>query len=138
MDKFGELQVFLGVVAEGSFSGAGRRLARLETRLDVRLFERIGGAIRLTQEGRQYRAAGQRVVDAMDEAENLAVSDERGIAGTLHIHTPLTTAKYLLAPLLPALLERHPRLRLEFIIGTDRGDFMKQGIDVAAGRPSCR
>ena len=26
MDKFGELQVFLGVVAEGSFSGAGRRL----------------------------------------------------------------------------------------------------------------
>ena len=149
MDKFGELQVFLGVVAEGSFSGAGRRLglspsavskliARLETRLDVRLFERIGGAIRLTQEGRQYRAAGQRVVEAMDEAENLAVSDERGIAGTLHIHTPLTTAKYLLAPLLPALLERHPRLRLEFIIGTDRGDFMKQGIDVAlhSGRPT--
>ena len=149
MDKFGELQVFLGVVAEGSFSGAGRRLglspsavskliARLETRLDVRLFERIGGAIRLTQEGRQYRAAGQRVVEAMDEAENLAVSDERGIAGTLHIHAPLTTAKYLLAPLLPALLERHPRLRLEFIIGTDRGDFLKQGIDVAlhSGRPT--
>jgi DNA-binding transcriptional LysR family regulator len=137
------------VVTEGSFSGAGRRLGlspsavskligRLEARLDVRLFERIAGAIRLTQEGLRYRAAGQRVVDAMAEAENVAVSAESDVSGTLHIHTPLTTAKYLLAPLMPALLERHPRLRLEFIIGTDRGDFMKQGIDVAlhSGRPT--
>ena len=149
MDKFGEMTVFLCVVAEGSFSGAGRRLlmspsavskliGRLESRLNVRLFERIAGSIRLTQEGQQFRLASQRVVDAMDEAENLTAASESEISGTLHIHTPLTTAKYLLAPLLPALMERHPHLRLRFIIGTDRGDFIKQGIDVAihSGRPT--
>ncbi len=149
MDKFGELQVFLCVVDEGSFSGAGRRLGmspsavskligRLESRLDLRLFERIAGAIRLTQEGQRYRAAGRRVVEAMDEAENVAISAESEVSGTLHVHTPLTTAKYLLAPLMPALLARHPRLQLEFIIGTDRGDFLRQGIDVAlhSGRPT--
>ena len=149
MDKFGEMQVFLGVVNEGSFSGAGRRLGmspsavskligRLETRLDVRLFERIAGTIRLTQEGHRFHAASLRVADAMEAAENLAPDPEGEISGTLHVHAPLTTAKYLLAPLLPALLERHPRLRLEFIIGTDRGDFLKQGIDVAlhSGRPT--
>lgn len=70
MDKFGELQVFLRVVEEGSFSGAGRRLhlspstiskliARMEARLGVRLFERVAGAIRLTQEGERFRAAGE-------------------------------------------------------------------------------
>lgn len=149
MDKFGEMKVFLCVVDEGSFSGAGRRLsmspsavskliARLESRLNVRLFERIASTIRLSQEGQQFRLASQRVVDAMDDAENVTASSESEVSGTLHIHTPLTTAKYLLAPLLPALLERHPKLNLRFIIGTDRGDFVRQGIDVAihSGRPT--
>lgn len=149
MDKFGEMTVFLRVVEEGSFSGAGRRLAlspsavskliaRLEARLNVRLFERIAGAIRLTEEGAQFQRASQRVVDAMAEAENIAGAAETEVSGTLHIHTPLTTAKYLLAPLLPALMARHPALKLEFIIGTERGDFVKQGIDVAihSGRPT--
>lgn len=149
MDKFGEMSVFLRVVEEGSFSGAGRRLqlspsavskliARLEARLNVRLFERIAGAIRLTQEGQTFRLASQRVVDAMAQAEGSVAVAGAEVSGVLHVHTPLTTAKYLLAPLLPALLARHPHLRLEFIIGTERGDFAKQGIDVAihSGRPT--
>jgi DNA-binding transcriptional LysR family regulator len=149
MDKFGEMTVFLRVVEEGSFSGAGRRLllspsavskliARLEARLNVRLFERIAGSIRLTEEGARFQRASQRVVDAMDEAESVAAATDAEVSGTLHIHTPLTTAKYLIAPLLPALMDKHPALRLEFIIGTERGDFVKQGIDVAihSGRPT--
>ena len=149
MDKFGEMTVFLRVVEEGSFSGAGRRLqlspsavskliARLELRLNVRLFERIAGSIRLTQEGQKFKDASQRVVDAMVEAENVLTNAESEVCGVLHIHTALTTAKYLLAPLLPALLEQYPKLRLEFILGTERGDFVKQGIDVAihSGRPT--
>lgn len=149
MDKFGEMTVFLRVVEDGSFSGAGRRLqlspsavskliTRLESRLNVRLFERIAGSIRLTQEGHKFKEASQRVVDAMVEAENVLTTAESEVSGVLHIHTALTTAKYLLAPLLPALLEQHPNLRLEFILGTERGDFVKQGIDVAihSGRPT--
>lgn len=149
MDKFGEMTVFLCVVEEGSFSGAGRRLllspsavskliARLEARLHVQLFERIAGTIRLTQEGQNFRLASLRVVDAMAEAENVARLADAEVSGVLHIHAPLTTAKYLLAPLLPKLLEKHPALRLEFIIGTERGDFVRQGIDVAihSGRPT--
>jgi DNA-binding transcriptional LysR family regulator len=149
MDKYGEMTVFLYVVEEGSFSGAGRRLlqspstvskliARLETRLGVRLFERIAGSIRLTQEGQKFRAASQRVVDAMDDAERVLDTADSAVSGLLHVHAPLTTAKYLLAPLLPKLLEKHPQLRLQFIIGTERGDFVKQGIDVAihSGRPT--
>ena len=76
MDQFGEMTVFLRVIEEGSFSGAGRRLelspsavskliARMEARLGVRLFERVAAAIRLTQEGERFRIASQRVVQAM-------------------------------------------------------------------------
>ena len=142
MGRFGELMVFLRVVEARSFSGAARALAmspsavsklvaRLESRLGVRLFDRIAGSIRLTQEGERFQRDGQRVVDAMTEAENAACTAEQEVSGVLHVHTPLTFAKYLLAPLLPALLERHPKLRIEFILGTARGDFMKDGIDVA-------
>src|SRR5690606_1120704 len=66
LDKFTELTVFLCVVEEGSFSAAARRLerspssvskaiSRLEARLQVRLFDRIAGSIRLTQEGHRFR-----------------------------------------------------------------------------------
>lgn len=149
MDKFGELTVFLRVVEEGSFSAAGRRLhlspstvskliARMEARLGVRLFERIAGAIRLTQEGDRFRAAGEEVVQAMEQAEaGVRVADAE-VSGTVRIHTALTTAKYLVAPQLPALLEKHPRLHLDFVLGTERGDFIRQGLDVAihSGRPT--
>jgi DNA-binding transcriptional LysR family regulator len=149
MDKFGELTVFLRVVEEGSFSAAGRRLqqspsavskliARLEARLQVRLFERIASSIRLTEEGARFQRAAQRAVDAMDEAENVATRAHTEVSGTLRLHMPLTTAQCLIAPLLPALLAQHPALRLEFLIGTERGDFTRQGIDVAihSGRPT--
>lgn len=142
MDRFGELMVFLRVVETRSFSGAARVLgmspsavskliARLESRLGVRLFDRIAGSIRLTQEGERFQRHGRGVVEAMAEAENAAAAPDQDVSGVLHIHTPLTFAKCLLAPLLPAFLARHPNLRLEFILGTARGDFMKDGIDVA-------
>lgn len=149
MDKFGELTVFMQVVADGSFSAAGRRLrlspstvskliSRLEARLGVRLFDRIAGTIRLTQEGETFHAAGRQVVDAMAEAENSVSPPAAEIAGQVRIHTALTTAKYLIAPHLPELMVRHPQLRLEFVLGTERGDFARQGIDIAihSGRPT--
>ena len=149
MDKFAELNVFLCVVEAGSFSAAGRKLqlspsavskliARLEQRLNVRLFERVAGAIRLTQEGEQFRAAGQHAAQALEDAENTVRSVDGEVSGTVRIHTALTTAKYLVAPRLAPLFDQHPKLRLDFVLGTERGDFVKQGIDVAihSGRPS--
>lgn len=149
MDRFGEMTVFLRVVEEGSFSAAARklkqapstvskRIARLEQRLGARLFERIDGTIRLTEEGAAFRAAGEGVVAAMEAAEGVVRPQADAVSGTVRVHTALTTAKYLIAPQLPDLMERHPDLRLEFVLNTERGDFARQGIDVAihSGRPT--
>lgn len=149
MDKYAELTVFLAVVEQGSFSAAGRKLelspsavskliARLEARLSARLFERIAGSIRLTLEGERFRAAGEQVVQAMTAAEDAIHVTDADISGVVRIHTALTTAKYLIAPRLPLLLDKHPRLRLDFVLGTERADFVKQGLDVAihSGRPT--
>ena len=148
MDRFEELTVFLRVVEASSFSGAARALAmspsavsklvaRLEGRLGVRLFDRIAGSIRLTQEGERFKVHGKRALDAIIEAESSVAATDHDVAGVLHVHTPLTFAKYVLAPLLPKFLAQHPNLRIEFILGTTRGDFLRDGIDVAihSGHP---
>lgn len=148
-NKYAELAVFLRVVEEGSFSAAGRRqglspsavsklVARLEARLQVRLFERVAGAIRLTQEGERFRAAAVRVVQAMRDAESAVNVADCDISGVVRINTALTTAKYLIAPRLPLLFAKHPKLQLDFVLGTERADFARQGIDVAihSGRPT--
>ena len=148
MDRFEELTVFLRVVEASSFSGAARALAmspsavsklvaRLEARLGVRLFDRIAGSIRLTQEGERFKVHGKRALDAIVEAESSVAATDHDVAGVLHVHTPLTFAKYVLAPLLPKFLAQHPNLRIEFILGTSRGDFLRDGIDVAihSGHP---
>jgi DNA-binding transcriptional LysR family regulator len=148
MDKFTEIQVFLAVVAEGNFSAAARKLGRTpsavskiigrtELRLGVRLFDRIGGLIRLTQEGRAFQLRAQRVVDAMLDAENGVSPDPAAIGGVLRVHTSLTFAKYQLAPLLPSLFQRYPGLHIDFVIGTDRLDFLAHELDVAihSGNP---
>ena len=80
MDRFGEMTVFIRVVEDGGFSAASRTLsltpsavsklvARLESRLDVRLFQRSSRTVTLTSEGEAFYAVAQRAVEAVEEAE---------------------------------------------------------------------
>ena len=79
-DRIRELSFFLRVSEEASFSAAARSLdldpstiskviQRLENRLGVRLFHRSSRVLRLTQEGEQFLSAAQKVMAALDEAE---------------------------------------------------------------------
>lgn len=148
MDRFAEIQVFICVLEEGSFSAAARKLdvspsavskviQRLEARLNVRLFERIGAMVRPTAEAEKFGSAGLRAVQALEYAES-SVQPKQELDGVVRIYTALTTAKYLIAPRLREFADGYPKLGLEFILGTDRADFAKSGIDVAilSGRPT--
>lgn len=148
MDRLAEMQVFLCVMTEGSFSAAARkldvspsavskRIQQFERRLNVRLFERVGTSIRATPEAEQLRVSGLRAMEAFDAAEN-SIQPQRELDGVVRIYTALTTAKYLIAPRLQQFAQKHPKLGLEFVLGTDRADFAKSDIDVAilSGRPT--
>lgn len=148
MDRFAEIQVVVSVLEEGSFSAAARQLDlspsavskvihRLEARLNVRLFERLGAMVRPTAEAETFASAGLRAIQALEYAES-SVQPKQELDGVVRIYTALTTAKYLIAPRLHEFADGYPKLGLEFILGTDRADFAKSGIDVAilSGRPS--
>lgn len=141
-DQIREFHVFLRVTEESSFSAAARSLdcspstvskliQRMENRLNVRLFNRTSRALRLTQEGERFLEAAQRVIDALEEAENAMGRSAEDTVGSLRVNTSLSFAQYLVAPFLPDFLGRHPKMRVEMILSTTPLDMIEHQIDVS-------
>ncbi|MCW4113387.1 LysR substrate-binding domain-containing protein [Aurantimonas sp. MSK8Z-1] len=98
-------------------SAASAAIAALEERHDVRLFDRIGRGIVLTEAGRTFldeaRGVLARVVAAEQALDELAGLER----GTLRLVASQTIAAYWLPPLLARFHDAHPRLSLEVAIG---------------------
>ncbi|MBU2286695.1 MAG: LysR family transcriptional regulator, partial [Gammaproteobacteria bacterium] len=141
-DNIRELAFFLRVSEEASFSAAARSLdldpstiskvvQRLENRLGVRLFHRTSRALRLTQEGERFLASAQKVMQALEEAEESLSPSLNEVGGVLRIACTPALARLWLAPLMPAFCEAHPKLRLEFIQSATPPDMFEQQIDLS-------
>lgn len=142
MDRYAEIVAFVRSAELSSFSAAARRLeltpsaisklvTRLENRLRVRLFNRQRQSVALTEEGLAWLPSARAVIDAMTEADSLGESLKKSIQGTIRVHTMFTFAKYQILPWLPAFVDEHPGLTVEFHVGPQFVDLFDQGIDVA-------
>jgi DNA-binding transcriptional LysR family regulator len=113
-----------------SHSTVLRRLATLESRLGVRLFER-------TPDGYATTAAGQEVFDTASSVADLVSGLERRIQGRdLQLAGPvrITLPDPLLHPLLPVLDEihrRHPDIELTVVAGAAYADLAYREADIA-------
>ncbi|BDB29775.1 LysR family transcriptional regulator (plasmid) [Cupriavidus sp. P-10] len=142
MDRYSELVAFLQSARSRSFSAAARNLdltpsavsklvARLETRLGVRLFVRQGRTVALTEEGQRYLPSAERVVEAMADAEAHGEALGEALHGRIRIHTMLTFARHQIVPWLPQFLQAHPGLSVEFHIAPQYEDAFDKGVDIA-------
>ncbi len=141
-DNIRELAFFLRVSEEESFSAAARSLdldpstiskvvQRLENRLGVRLFHRTSRVLRLTQEGERFLSAAQKVMQALEEAEESLSPSLEAASGVLRIGSTPAFARFWLAPLMPSFCEKHPQLRVEFLLSATPPDLFEQQIDVS-------
>jgi DNA-binding transcriptional LysR family regulator len=141
-DRIRELDFFLRVTEASSFSAAARSLdvdpstiskviQRLETRLSVRLFQRTSRILKLTQEGERFLAGAQRVVAALEAAEQSLELANAEATGVLRVNSTAAFARYHLAPLMPEFIERHPLLRMEFVLSPTALDIFEHQIDVS-------
>lgn len=137
-----DMAVFSHVVAVGSFSAAARELAvtpsavskqiaRLERRLGVRLFHRSSRRLSLTAPGREFHTRAVAILAAIRDAEDTVSELERAVSGTLRVSGTVAFCRTQILPLLPAFLERHPDLRLEFELSDRRLDLPAEEIDLA-------
>lgn len=141
-DNIRELAFFLRVSEEASFSAAARSLnldpstiskvvQRLENRLGVRLFHRTSRVLQLTQEGERFLAAAQKVMQAMEEAEETLNPSLEGASGLLRVSSTPAFARGRLAPLMPAFIDKYPALKVEFVLAGNQPDLFEQQIDVS-------
>jgi DNA-binding transcriptional LysR family regulator len=136
------LQLFVRVVDEGSFSAAARflgvspssvsrQVSQMESALGARLFHRTTRHQSLTETGEIYfRHARQIVADI--EAARLAVHRLTDTpSGSLHITAEADSALAFIAPILPDFLDRYPDIQLRLSMSTGQMDLIYSGIDLA-------
>lgn len=122
MFDWDDLRVFVACARAGSLGRAskqlgidpgtvGRRLARLESALKATLVVRSTAGLQLTSAGAQLMRVGLDAETAMIEAGQVGRVDV--IGGTVRISTAEGFGGAILAPALPALVGRHPGLRIE-------------------------
>ena len=136
------LSVLAAVVEAGSFSRAGevlglsasgvsRSIDRLEERLGVRLLNRTTRTMNLTNEGRALYERASPHLEGIEVAASYVSGAAIAVRGSLWVSVNPIFARYILAPKLPLLRERHPELELTVVQQPDVGDLVTEGIDVA-------
>ena len=134
--------VMVAVVDAGNFvraaealgltaSGVSRSIARLETRVGIKLFHRTPRAVALTDEGRRFHDEVRPLLSGIEEAAEEAAGAGATVRGRLRISADPWFARIVLAPRLPELAARHPLLALDLMVSNRREDMMAGGVDLA-------
>jgi DNA-binding transcriptional LysR family regulator len=108
-----------------------RRLAALEQDLGVRLLHRTTRSISLTPEGEEFLPFARTMLDASDEAISVLQPSATGAKGILRITAPAAFGRIAVMPIIPALLEANPELRVDLQLTDAMVDIAASGIDVA-------
>lgn len=101
-------------------SAASSAIAALEARHGVRLFDRVGRGVVLTEAGRVFLDEARAVLARAASAEAV-LDDMAGLSrGTLRLVGSQTIAAYWLPPLLARFQALHPGISIELAIGNSR------------------
>ncbi len=140
MDLFSAMQTFAKVAELGSFTQAAQalqlpnasvstRVSQLEDRLGVKLFARTTRRVRLTDDGVAYLQTVQRLLADIDEVEDHFKGRTRKPYGRIRVDVPASAGRHVIAPALPAFLQRYPDITVDLGC-TDRPvDLVAEGVD---------
>ena len=108
----------------------GRRLARLEARLKVRLLRRTTRSLALTDAGQAFYKHARIVLDSVAQAEQSVRRDPAAVRGTLRVSVPPITDPDFHA-MLVQFAARYPELQLHLDFTSRYVDLLRDGYDVA-------
>ena len=142
LDRVTGMQVFARVAALGSLSAAARALgmsqtmatkhmAALEDRLGTKLLHRTTRRLSLTEAGRNYLEAAERILVDIEEADAKAAVEVAEVRGTLRLNAPVSFGIREIAPLLPDLCALHSKLTIDLGLNDRYVDLIEEGWDLA-------
>ncbi|WP_289030911.1 LysR family transcriptional regulator [uncultured Paraglaciecola sp.] len=140
-NRSAELETFVKVVEQGSFSAAARHLnltpssisktiTRLEQRLGARLFNRSTRSLELTSEGCTFYERGVRIIADLNEAEQL-VCLQKSPTGRIRVNCNIPFGKKYILPLLPKFLEKYPDVTLDIELTDQVVNLLEERTDIA-------
>jgi DNA-binding transcriptional LysR family regulator len=140
MDRLDELTTFLAIYEAGSLISASRRLRRsppavtralgaLEDRIGLRLFERTTRRLAPTEACRLLVERARTLLEDYERA--LVGASHAPVRGVLRITAPVQFGRRHVAPIVSALLNDYPDLRIELSLNDRNLDLIEEGIDVA-------
>jgi DNA-binding transcriptional LysR family regulator len=116
-----DLEVFISVARHLNYTRAGEevhlsqpsvsvRIRQLETELGVKLFEQLGKKVSLTDAGLLLMPYAQRVITAVQDAED-AIQDLQGLQhGSLRIGASTTPGMYIIPKTIAQFKESYPKI----------------------------
>ncbi|MGL6413126.1 LysR family transcriptional regulator [Aeromonas veronii] len=142
MDRLTSMRIFTRVVDFGSYSAVaseegisaqmvGKHVLGLEQWLGGKLFHKTTRQQTLTELGQLFLARCQRVLEELALTESLTQNLLAEPAGRLRIAAPLSFGHHRLVPLLPAFLDRYPKLDLDLQLTPRWVDLVEEGVDAA-------
>ena len=140
MDKIHAMQLFVRVAELESFSRAAeslglpkgsvsRQIQALEATLGTRLLHRTTRRVQLTQDGMVYYERARDLLTNLDELDGLFLHDPASVSGRLRVDMPVSVAKNLVIPRLPAFLQQYPGLEVELSSSDRLVDVVREGFD---------
>src|ERR1700687_2722045 len=115
-----QLRYFCAVAETGSFSRAAehshvsqpslsQQILKLEAELGVRLFDRLGRSVRLTEVGKTFLPRAHAVLRELEAARGDVVLSKDSISGQVTVGVIPTVAPYFLPPVLAAFAKQFPK-----------------------------
>lgn len=141
-NRFEDIRTFVAVVQGKNFaiaaerlnlakSAVSRRIRELEDRLGVQLFNRTTRVVKLTNIGIEFYERCVRVLEDMDEAEQIAGQGVAELKGNLRVSAPASFGTLHLMPIVAKFMQRHRGLSVELDLDDRMVDLVNDGFDVA-------
>ncbi len=133
---------FLGVLQEGSLSGAaralgltqptvGRHIEALETSLRLTLFIRSQGGLQPTAAAEALRVHAEEMANTAAAFQRAAANQSDGAKGVVRVTASEVVAVEVLPPIFTRIREAYPGIQLELVMSNRPQDLLHREADIA-------
>lgn len=142
IDRLDAMRTFVSIVDAGSFSAAAkrlgisvpaisRRLSGFEERIGTSLLHRTTRSIDITEYGQIYYDRATRILSEIEEVELELAGMRNAPTGLLKVAAPSVFGRAFVAPVIPAFLNKYPRVRVDLALVRAADAIEPEAVDAA-------
>lgn len=141
MDKLGDMDLFVRVIKNDGLAAAGRevglsparmtaRINGLEARYGVRLLNRTTRQVALTEEGRKFYDACERILAEVEEAEIRLQTGQTAFSGPLRVTATSDLGQQHIAAVMDRFVQGHPDVQPYLYLTDSIVNLTEEGFDL--------